>query len=250
MAALIYTIVEDSIKVCNGIKERMDDFPNWKCCGFIHHANDVIKEIERFRPQLIYIDWALKGGSAFEVLSDISSLLEYNPYIIFNTGYQAENPEIPQDIINNYKIDKYLVKPLWENLRLHLPEYLKEAEQRSTHPVQELNRVWLTDITRKHHQVNMNSIVCILQDFENPYFKVIILDDRTSLTLKVSWAKIAELLETYKINSFVTNSREHIIVKGHVQFYKRPYVSLHHFKHKIEVVKNKLAAFEEWMAKS
>lgn len=60
----------------------------------------------------------------------------------------------------------------------------------------------------------------------------------------------SELLETDKINFFVTNSREHIIVKGYILFYKRPYVRLHHFKHKIEVVKNKLAAFEEWMAKT
>lgn len=243
-----YTIIEDSLKVCRGIKERMDDFPQWECCGFLHRTTEAIEKIKAHTPHLIFIDWSLKGGSAYEVLSEICSLSEYAPYIIFNTGYQSENPEIPQHIINNYKIDKYLVKPLWENLRLHLGEYLKEAERRSTHPMLGLNKVWLADIARNHHQVEMNSIVCALQHSENPYCKIIILDSAPSITLKISWEKMVALFENHKIDYFVTNCREHIIVKDHIQFYKRPYVRLYHFKHKIEVVKNRLAAFEEWIA--
>lgn len=248
MAALIYTIVEDSFKVCNGIKKRMDDFPKWECCGFLRHADEAIREIKVCRPQLIFIDWALKGGSAFEVLTGIFSLPAYNPYIIFNTGQQAENPEIPQEIINNYKIDKYLIKPLWENLRLHLPQYLKEAEEKYKQPLKETNEIWLTDINRSHHHIKARSIVCVIQHYENPYFKTLILDNNISLTVRISWPKIIELLETRKVSFFVTNSRGHIIIKEHIRLYTRPYVKLNHFNQKIEIVKNKLSAFEKWIA--
>lgn len=248
MAALIYTIVEDSLKVCDGIKKRMDDFPQWKCCGFIHHADDAVRKITACRPQLIFIDWALKGGSAFEVLSAIFNLPKYNPYIIFNTGHQSENPNIPQEIINNYKIDKYLIKPIWENLRLHLPQYLKEAEKKSTQSPQGTDEVWLTDIRKTHYHIKAHDIVCVLQHFENPYLKTLILENDVTLTVKISWPKIIELLEMHKICFFITNSRGHIITKDHIQFYKRPHVKLWHFNQKIEIVKNKLSAFEKWIA--
>lgn len=247
---LKYAIIEDSLIVCEGIKERMSDFPEWELGGFAHHVKEACKIITDCKPDLLFIDWALKGGSAYEVLAEIYNLPEYNPYIIFNTGYQSENPEIPQQIINNYKIDKYLVKPLWENLRLHLLEYLNEAKEKNTRLIQKKDKIWLADNTRKYHQIEMNAIVCILQDFQNPHYKIIILDDDTSLTLKISWPEIIDLLDTRQIKFFITNSREHIIVKEYVQVYKRPYVQLHHFRHKIEVVKNKLSAFEKWIAKT
>ena len=128
---LKYLIIEDSLKVCEGIAERMQPFIKWKACVFAHHVDDAKRIVMIENPRLIFIDWALKGGSAYDVLAHIQNISNYNPYIIFNTGYQSENPEIPQEIINNYKIDKYVVKPLWENLRKNLSTYLQEAEKKS-----------------------------------------------------------------------------------------------------------------------
>lgn len=246
---LKYAVIEDSLKVCQGIKERMNDFPEWELCGFAHHIKGAIKIMAECKPDLIFIDYSLKGGSAYEVLSSIAALPQYNPYIIFNTGYQSENPEIPQEIINNYSIDKYLVKPLWENLRLHLPEYLREACKKSGRPIQKPELIWLTDVTRMRHHININRIVCVLQDFGNPHYKTIIIEDAQSFIIKISWEEVIILLERHKINFFTTNSREHIVVKEFIQSYERPYIKLYHFKQKIEVVRNKLAAFEKWMEK-
>jgi CheY-like chemotaxis protein len=244
---LKYIVIEDSLKVCSGIKERIDDFPEWTCCGFAHHVSEAIKIIESTRPGLIFLDWALKGGSAYDVLSGIVNLPSYNPYIIFNTGYQSENPEIPQEIINNYKIDKYLVKPLWEKLRLNLSQYLKEAALKNEQPAPCKNEIWITDILKKRHHINVQNIVCVQQHFDTPYYKVIHFSNGTSLTLKISWSQINNMLEDNSIPFFVTNSREHLVIKNYIQDYKRPFVRVSHFKSKIEVVKNKLSAFEKWM---
>lgn len=248
MATFTYMIIEDSLVVCKGIKGRMDDYPEWKCRGLLHHVARAIEKIKTCKPDLIFIDWSLKGGSAYEVLSSVCNLPGYAPYIIFNTGYQSENPEIPQEIINNYKIDKYLVKPLWENLRWHLAEYLEEAKNKTGKPGQRIEETWLKDISRKNYHIKVSSIVCILQHFENPYHKTMVLDNDLQITLPSSWGTIIELLNSHEVNFFVTNSREHIVIKEHIEYYNRPYVKVFHLNQRIEVVKNKLSAFERWLA--
>lgn len=245
---LKYVVVEDSLKVCNGIKERIDDFPAWDCCGFAHHVEDAVTIIQSNKPTLIFLDWALKGGSAYDVLSCIVNLQQYDPYIIFNTGYQSENPEIPQEIINNYKIDKYLVKPLWENLRLNLPQYLKEAALKNKKPISCKSEIWITDVLKNRHHINLQNVVCVQQHFNKPYYKVLNFNNGASITLRIRWSQINNILQNYGISFFVTNSREHLIIKDYIQSYKRPFVQVRHFKQKIEVVKNKLSAFEKWMA--
>lgn len=244
---LKYLVVEDSLKVCNGIKERIDDFPAWECCGFAHHVEDAVTIIQNSKPGLIFLDWALKGGSAYDVLSCIVNLQQYNPYIIFNTGYQSENPEIPQEIINNYKIDKYLVKPLWEKLRLNLPQYLIEAALKNEQPAPCKKEMWITDILKNRHHINLQNIVCIQQHFSTAHYKVLHFSDGTSITAKISWLQINKMLEDNSVPFFITNSREHLIIKDYIEGYNRPFVRVRHFRSKIEVVKNKLSAFEKWM---
>lgn len=243
---LKYLIVEDSYKVCQGIKERMDDFQNWEKCPFAHHVDDAVREIKMTKPELIYLDWALKGGSAYDVLYCIENIQEYDPYIIFNTGYQSENPEIPQEIINNYKVDKYLVKPLWENLRNNLSIYLKEAEEKSRRRIAKM-KIWITDIEKRKHHINLLDIICIQQHFNNPYHKIIFCINEKSVITKLSWSQFIQTLNNYNIDFFITNSRQHLIIKNYIDYYNRPYVKLINYKHKLEVVKNKLSEFEKWI---
>lgn len=69
-----YLVVEDSRKVCEGIQERMEAFSNWQACSFAHHVDDAWQIISAQRPELIFIDWSLKGGSAFEVLQQVQNI--------------------------------------------------------------------------------------------------------------------------------------------------------------------------------
>ena len=243
---LKYIIIEDSFGVCKGIQDRMDDFSDWECCGFAHHVEEAGKMILDHQPALIFLDWALKGGSAYDVLYRIACMTTYHPYIIFNTGYQSENPDIPQEIINNYKIDKYLVKPVWENFRQNLHRYLQEARIKAS-AVPKLKDLWLTDVFKKRHHIAPDHIVCIQQHFVNPYHKILYLNNGSAIVLKISWPDMRALLKKYNLCFFVTNSRGHIIIKKYILQYQRPFIQLNFFKQKIEVVKDKLAAFEKWL---
>lgn len=246
---LKYLIIEDSLKVCDGIAERMQAFSKWKSCSFAHHVEDAKKISAKEKPQLIFIDWALKGGSAYEVLSHIQNIPNYHPYIIFNTGYQSENPEIPQEIINNYKIDKYVVKPLWENLRKNLSTYLTEAEKKLEQNIV-VKEIWLTDIQKRKVHINLLDLICICQDSENHYSKNFYISNIERITFKISWIEIIEILKQNKICFFVTNSRHHLITKQFIESYKRPFIKMKNFPFKIEVVKEKLHEFEVWIEDS
>lgn len=243
---LKYLVIEDSLKVCEGIKERMNKFENWNACKFAHHIDDAIKITLQEKPQLIFIDWALKGGSAFDVLENIHNISQYQPYIIFNTGYQSENPEIPQEIINNYKIDKYIVKPIWENLRKNISIYLEEAENKLLQKFSN-KEIFLTDIDKKKVHVNLSKLICVCQQFNNPYNKVLYFTENNKITCKISWLYIIDFLMDKKIDFFITNSKQHLVVKNFIEYYNRPFIKLKGFPNKIEVVKDKLHKFEMWL---
>lgn len=241
-----YLVVEDSPKVCEGIKERMEDFKNWRLCGFAHHVEEAKKLTHKERPNLIFLDWSLKGGSAFEVLQEIQNIPDYNPYIIFNTGYQSDNPEIPQEVINNYPVDKYLVKPFWGKLRQHLGTYIHEAEKKVL--IKKDNKVlFLTDISREKVRANMDDLVCVCKDAGNSYNKYFYFFDSKAIHVRMKWQDVHALLNDNNIGFFISNSKEHIIVRRFVENYKRPFVKIKGFPHKIEVVKDKLHEFEGWL---
>lgn len=243
---LKYLIIEDSLKVCEGIVERMQSFTKWTACSFAHHVENAKKIASAEKPQLIFIDWALKGGSAYEVLAHFQNIPNYYPYIIFNTGYQSENPEIPQEIINNYKVDKYVVKPLWENLRINLSTYLFEAEKKLEQTTI-IKQIWVTDIHKRKVHINLHDLICVCQETENHYTKNFFINNHPTLTIKICWHEIIELLKENEIDFFVTNGRHHLIIKKHIANYKRPFIRLKNFPHKIEVVREKLHDFEMWL---
>jgi len=241
-----YLIVEDSLKVCEGIAERMSLFTEWKACRFAHHVDDAKHIVANDKPLLIFIDWSLKGGSAYEVLGYIQNIQDYNPYIIFNTGFQSDNPEIPQEIINNFRVDKYLVKTLWEKLRNQLGEYIAEAEMKAV-TQKTGTTLFLTDKNKISKKTNLADIVCICIDGNDSFIKVLYLSNGNNIELKITWQQVMAILEKYKIDYFITNSKQHLIIKDYVQNYRRPFIYLKKFPRKIEVVKDKLAEFEKWL---
>jgi hypothetical protein len=55
------------------------------------------------------------------------------------------------------------------------------------------------------------------------------------------------MLEKYGIKYFITKARQHLVVKEYIEKFERPYVRLRGFSVKIEVVKEKLREFENWL---
>ena len=136
-------------------------------------------------PNLVFLDWSIKGGNAFTLLEKIEKIEYYNPYIIFFTGYQNDHPEIPVELINRFKINKYLIKPIFENLTINLDKYIKEAE--FLYIANPINEFWVEDINKVKIQINPHDIICISQSI-NPRAKIFHTKNDENIEVKASWS--------------------------------------------------------------
>lgn len=244
-----YLVVENAADVCEGIERRMKPFTNWHTQGYCTGVKEAIEKIILYKPALLFLDWSLNGGSAYEVLQAVRNIKQYDPYIIFNTGYQKDNPEIPQEIMNSYKVDKYLVKPYWENLRIHLPLYLKEAEDKAALQVVHKQH-WLEDTTGTMKLSDLNRLACIVQHPSESRVRCFYFVNRPApMHVSMQWQKCYELLKENGIDFFVTKSRSHLVVKEYVQQFDRQFVWLNGVEaFKIDIVKENIKDFENWLA--
>lgn len=246
-----YLVVENAEDVCEGIERRMQVFENWESLGYCMGMKEAIEKIKSLKPHLIYLDWSLNGGSAYEVLQYIQNLPEYNPYIIFNTGFQSDNPEIPQEIVNKYKVDKYLVKPFWEILRRNLSVFLKEAEEKALQTSSKSKIVWVDDENGTKVPLPLSKIICVIQHPNNPRKRnFYIAAGIKEITIPITWEKCYELLDSNGINYFVTKARMHLVIKEFIERFEKPFVRLKDFSIKIEVVKEKVREFENWLTEN
>lgn len=65
------------------IKQYLADFPDLILIAEVNNGVDAIKEINRFKPDLVFLDIQMPGKTGFEVLSYLEEL----PAIIFSTAY-------------------------------------------------------------------------------------------------------------------------------------------------------------------
>lgn len=243
-----FLVIENAIDVCEGIERRMRQFDKWEPIGYCTGVKDAISKIKLDKPELVFLDWSLNGGSAYEILQEIQNFGTYNPYIIFNTGFQSDNPEIPQEIINRYKVDKYLVKPFWETLRQNIATYLSEAEIKAKQSCSKSRTIWIDNERGVKTQLPLDKIKCIIQHPERPRSRNFYIEgELTAITIPLTWEKCYELLELYGIKFFISKSRNHLVVKTFVEKFERPFVWLRGVPFKIEIVKEKNHEFIAWL---
>ena len=65
------------------IKEYMADFPDLILIAEANNGVDAVKEINRFKPDLVFLDIQMPGLTGFEVLTRLEEI----PNIIFSTAY-------------------------------------------------------------------------------------------------------------------------------------------------------------------
>ncbi len=65
------------------IREYLEDYPNLVVLAEINNGVDAVKEINRFKPDLIFLDIQMPGMTGFEVLTHLEEI----PKIIFSTAY-------------------------------------------------------------------------------------------------------------------------------------------------------------------
>ncbi|NKI33129.1 LytR/AlgR family response regulator transcription factor [Croceivirga thetidis] len=84
------------------IKEYLEDFPNLVLIAEVNNGVDAISEINRFKPDLVFLDIQMPGKTGFEVLTYLEEL----PDIIFSTAYD----EYALKAFEVHAVD-YLLKP-------------------------------------------------------------------------------------------------------------------------------------------
>lgn len=84
------------------IKEYLKDFPNLVLLTEVNNGVDAITEINRFKPDLIFLDIQMPGKTGFEVLGHLEEI----PQIIFSTAYD----QYALQAFEVHAVD-YLLKP-------------------------------------------------------------------------------------------------------------------------------------------
>lgn len=84
------------------IKEYLSDFPDLVLLAEVNNGVDAITEINRFKPDLVFLDIQMPGKTGFEVLGHLEEI----PQIIFSTAYD-------QYAIQAFEVHAvdYLLKP-------------------------------------------------------------------------------------------------------------------------------------------
>jgi len=220
-----YLVIEDDTNVWENIERRMSAFENWRPVGFCSEIDDVLTKISENKPHLIFSDWSIKGGNAFEILNFIKSIENYEPYVIFFTGYQSEHPEIPQEIFNNFPIvKKYIIKPIYENLTNNLADYVMEAEILHKNII--CKSVFIENEYKQKIKIYPNQCIAFLQNENNPRIKTIYLKDEIPINVKYTWEQILDFAQFHQIDFFITHNRKSIVNRYYISKMQKPFIWL------------------------
>jgi two-component system, LytTR family, response regulator len=206
-----YAIIEDAPDVCEGIKARMDLHDHWRCEAIIYDIDTAKSEIKKYQPELLFMDWSIKGGSTFELLDYLSVVLpNYKPYIVYFTAFQKDEPEIPMLIVNKYKPDAYLIKPIWEYLSNNLSNFLEEAKMKAKNNADFILRT----INKQVVYIKLNEICSISICNSKLRTKIIYLIDGSNYEFKdFTLDEFSALLSSNQVNHFRANKRENSVPK-------------------------------------
>ena len=245
-----FLVVENIPDVCESIINRMQQFAEWTALDYSTDVKDATEKISKHRPALIFLDWHLNGGSAYEILQQIDQLPGYKPYIIFNTAHQDRYPDIPQEVHNNYKVDKYLVKPIWEDLTRNLSQYVAEAVCKLSVQEPTVPR-WFTLASGRKVALDLKELACIRQ---SPHYNrcrdFLFASGKQATGVRITWKQCYELMTQSNLDFFIAKDRYLVVIKTFVAQFNRPYFQVKGVPERLEVVRDNLTAFDRWLTAS
>jgi two-component system LytT family response regulator len=103
------------------IKEYLGDFPELILIGEANNGVDAVKEINKFKPDLVFLDIQMPGFTGFEVLTRLEEI----PNIIFSTAYD----KYALQAFEVHAID-YLLKPYTKDRFKKSIEKLNQTTER------------------------------------------------------------------------------------------------------------------------
>ncbi|MXV38454.1 response regulator [Flavobacteriaceae bacterium Ap0902] len=241
-----YAIIEDIEDAIDGIVNRMNCYQDWFNISNSTNIENAIKIIENDKPDLIFMDWNIKGGSTYEILDLIGNNADYCPFIIYFTGFQKDQPDIPEKVFNKYHVDIYLIKPIWKKLSNNLENYLELAKRKAKDSLM-LN---IEDIHRNLHLINPKDIISIAIYDSKKRTKSVRLLDGSVLIIKQTFDKIEELLSSSNIDYKYTNKRYSLVTKDHICRIENEYVVFKNNSPKVEISKDNLKEIKDWLLSS
>jgi len=238
-----YIVVEDDLKVCHDLQKRMENFKNWNCLALIPSFELAVNCIENQKPNLLFLDYSIRGGNTFDLLDKIKTIENYHPFIIYFTGYGSDNQFISEDVVNKYNVNIFLNKPIQEKLTIFLKDYISKAQ--IWVDSYKTNEFWIETIKKEKIKISPQNIFCISQSETNPRFKIIHTSDAKEYQIKASWQDCETIAIKNKIDYCFTNSRYTLINKSFISKIQKPFIWLNDDQLKVEVTKEKWKNFEK-----
>lgn len=99
-------VVEDSNLAREGLVEMLAEFSQIEIVGDAGHPDSALELIEKFHPDLLFLDIHMPGQTGFDLLARI----DYDPLVIFTTAYS-------EYAIRSFEFQTvdYLLKPITQN---------------------------------------------------------------------------------------------------------------------------------------
>ncbi len=244
-----FLVVDDYDDTCKGIINKMKAFDKWVSCGYERHVIRAIDNIIQNKPELIFLDWDLAGGKAFTVLDYIKSIDNYFPFIIFNSGYLAEHPEIAEKAHNEYNVDKilYVKKPIFGERFNEIENYIKEAESKAIKEQVKNGKFAIIKTTSGSVlKLDFELLLAIEHNNETQIKYFYFANHSLPLFIDINWKSCYDLLDSLEINYYIYNHREGLIIKNYISKVNLPNISITGLDKKFMVPKNKHKEFLSW----
>ena len=203
-------IVEDEEMARNVLKSLLAQYcPDVRVCA---EADDVISGknmIETFRPDLVFLDIEMPGGSGFKLLTSIENK---DFEVVFITAYE----QFAIKAIRNDALD-YILKPIDPKELVAAVEKVNEAKYKKTlkkqydnllknlDPEQLVVRKISLSTSDKIHLIDVDDIIRCESD---NYYTIIFFKDGTSLMVSKTLKDMEQKLEEY---DFVRTHKSHLV---------------------------------------
>jgi two-component system, LytTR family, response regulator len=113
-------IIDDEKLARDLLREFLETFPQIEIIGESNKGTDAVEQINKLKPDMIFLDVQMPGMNGFDVLDEI----EHEPYVIFTTAYD----QYAIQAFERNAVD-YLLKPLdQERFKLAVDRALKRKK--------------------------------------------------------------------------------------------------------------------------
>lgn len=240
-----YAVVEDVEEVRAAIVSRMSHFENWNCVCNTAYYHIALENISVLQPQLLFLDYSILGGNTFMLLNEIESIDGYHPYVVFFTAYMSDQPEIAEQLLNQYSslVKVFLNKPIFQKLDQQLEKFLQDAILR--YKQQQVPLIWIKTIENQKIQLDPGDITCFSQAL-NPRNKIVHISNSIQYEFKATWSLCEQLAIDHHLHFEYANSRHYFVNMNTITSIKRPFIWLKDDL-KIIVTKERWSIFKQFL---